>query len=206
MDNLRLPTPRVKQVQPAGGAFLLTYEGVDSSHDLGGGNYLFRTGQDREVEVKARVQPTTAYAAEEQARKEGVDYRALGFMEALEYQRRFASTYGHRSQVILFEVFRRQETRPIVVRFRDRIARAARELRAPGGRDLDIALLARNFCRAFFELDASFKNNHPQYPASGEGYYPDEIYFCPYDVDKKYYMTLGAGDMRVESGGAGART
>jgi hypothetical protein len=76
---MRLPAPRVKLVQRNDEWFVLTYEGLDTTHDLGGGNYLFRTMHgDQQVEVKARVRDVTSFNAEKYAAKEGVDYRVLG--------------------------------------------------------------------------------------------------------------------------------
>jgi hypothetical protein len=96
-----------------------------------------------------------SFTAEKYAAKEGVDYRALGFMEALEYRRKFASEYGRSSEVLLFEVFVRQPTGVSAAGFRERVGRIVETLRAPAGRAINSEVLARRFCLAVLELDAS---------------------------------------------------
>ncbi|HET9638456.1 MAG TPA: hypothetical protein VFP12_04540 [Allosphingosinicella sp.] len=167
-DEMRLRIPRVKQVQSDDGSTVLTYEGLDISHDLAGENYLFRTRQGSgEVEISARVAQTSA-EARKHAADEGVDYSALSLVETIEYQTKIATKYGRRPQVILFEIL--------------------------GSNPVDIQNLSRDFCSIYLDLTSSYKYNHPDYPLSGEGYYPDEVYFCPLGVDKMLYMTVRAGE------------
>ena len=150
VDKSRLRSPSVKTVQKSG-SFNLTYEGLDTSHDLGGGNYLFRTWEaDQEIEVRARVSNTTSSNAEKHAAQEGKDYRALSLIDALDYQEKVASEHGRRSQVLLFDVFRRQQAGVRVIGFRERIHRAVEALLTREHREVDIELLARRFCFAFF--------------------------------------------------------
>jgi hypothetical protein len=168
-DKMRLRVPRVNQVRSDDGSAVLIYEGLDTSHDLGGGNYLLRLdAHEQTVEVRARIRSATAYDAERMAIKEGLNYHSMSFTEGLEYEESFADQYGRRSQVILFEKL--------------------------SSTDIDGRALSRQLCLLFLEMDASYRFNHPEYPASGEGYYPDKIEFCPHDVERRLYMTVSAGE------------
>ena len=166
--EMRLREPRVSRVQNDDGSAVLLYEGVDTTHDLGGGKYrLLLRHVGLEVEFNARVHDATYAKANSDAAKNGIDLHALSSLERLAYHEQFADTHGRRSEVLLFGDIK--------------------------GGALNSRLIVRDFCKLFLEIDGSFKYNHPDYPSSGDGYYPDEIYFCPYDVDRTLYMTVRAG-------------
>ena len=165
---MRMAKPRVNQVESGDGSAVLSYQGLDTSHDLGGETYLLRIRQgDRVAEIQARVAHSTSHA-EQMAASEGVNYSALSLTEALAYLERVSDTYGRRLQIILFE--------------------------PAAGSEVDIERDAALFCRLYFELASSYRYNNPEYPESGEGYYPDEAYFCPYDVDRRFFVTFRAGE------------
>lgn len=138
------------------------------SHDLGGGKYVLRVRQgNQSIEVRARVSATSR-EARKHAASEGIEYSALSTMETIEYLEMIADKFGQRSEVILFDL--------------------------ESGTNCNIKIIARQFCFLFFEMDSSYKYNHPDYPDCGDNYYPDEVYFCPYDVDRTHYMMIRAGE------------
>jgi len=166
---MRLRTPRVDHVQSDDGSAVLTYEGLDTSHDLGGSNYLLRVRDaGEEAEVRARIRTVTYSDARDAAEREGLNFSAMSSDERREYQQRFADEFGNRMEVILFEIVEQGH--------------------------FSLEDLVRRLCIMYLEMKASYKYNHPDYPGSGEGYYPDQIYFCPYDVDRKLYVTIKAGE------------
>lgn len=167
LAKMRLRMPRVDQVQSEDGSWFLTYEGLDTSHDLGGGNYRFRVRQpDRDISVRARVSASSS-KARKIASEEGLDYRSMNLEEMRAYDESIAEKFGKRYEVILFDIEG-----------------------DVGGED--IARFAKQFCNSIFILKSSYKFNNEDYPDSGDGSYPDEIYFCPYGIEKKYYATFYA--------------
>lgn len=170
---MRLRMPTIQHLESEDGSCSLTYEGLDEAPAQagGGGKYLLRVSHpEGDIEVRATLQSVgTLYRAREHARSEGFDYGAMSLTEKGEYLYKFAEKYGRSSYVVLFEI-------------------------ESEGDHSDIAELSKRFCEMFFEMDASFRLNNSEYPACGEGYYPDEVDFSPWDVDKKYSRCFQAGE------------
>lgn len=171
---MRLRMPTVKQVESEDGSCSLTYEGLDESPAQagGGGKYLLRVSHpEGEIEVRATVQSVTSFRAEEQAKAEGLDFWAMGLAKIDKYVEEFAEKYGATSKIVTFEIDK-------------------------GGNISNIAELSKTFCKMYFEIDSSYRYNNSEYPACGEGFYPDTIHFQPgfSQIDRKYYYR----DFQVE--------
>jgi hypothetical protein len=168
---MRLGFPRIKSLQSDDGTASITFQTTSMDRDTGGYQYLFRLATSSgETEVRATVARVTgAFAGRKfSAENGGKSLFSLKVQESQEYVEKYAEEYGHTFEVRTFTV-------------------------PSDTSDSSVVVLRDTFCRLFLECWSSYRYNNTDDTSDPAGYYPDTINFMPWDVDRKFRVTLHAG-------------
>jgi len=168
-STMRLAFPRINSVQSDNGAASIRFLRVNMNRDAGGLDYLFRfKTSSGEIDVRTTVAITTSSAATYKLAESGTTLGSLGVEEALKYVQEYAGEYGNTFEVRIFEV-------------------------PSHASDGTVVTLRDAFCNLFLEYWSSYKYSNADEASDPAGFYPDTIHFVPYDLDKKFRVTLLAG-------------
>lgn len=176
---MRLQTPASQHIESSDGTCSLTFEGYDQSPAQagGGGVYLLRvTRPEITAELKATIQSTTGIRAEQQAKEDGLDPIAMRSSDIRKYREAYSDQFGASYRVILFDY-----TNKHAIHTRRDIANEP--------------FLAEMFCTLFLRLKSLYRYNNPDYPNSGEGFYPDTVEYSPFGVDPSLIKTFAAAEV-----------
>jgi hypothetical protein len=166
---MRLSNPRIDSLQTDDGTASIAFQGIDTNRDAGGRVYLFRfktpTG---DIQVTATVGTATGFPASDKFFAEnGKQLMDLPLADIQKYVEEYADQYGNTFEVRLFTV-------------------------PDNTGDNDIVVLRDAFCALFFKYWSSYEYNNTDETSDPAELYPDKINFVPYDVDRKFHVTLQA--------------
>lgn len=169
-STMRLGSPRIKSLEANDGTASLTFTGVDSNPDTTGGVYAFRLRTSAgNIEVSATVGIVTSVPASDKFLAEtGKRLMDSTLIDIRKYVETYAEEYGNTFKVVLFTV-------PV------------------NTSDDDIIKLRDAFCALFLEYCSSYKYNNADETSNPADRYPDTINFAPYGLDRKFRVTLHAG-------------
>ena len=168
-EIVRRPNPSIARLESLDGRYSVQRDGWNSSHDLGGEYFLFTVKTEgAPIQFRPIVQSQDSFRITQYYRDQGKDYDSLSLFERTPLLEKFVEEHGAHSNVILFES--PTKTPPC-------------------------ATYVRAFCEMFLRLTASYRYNNLNYPACGEGHYPDMIIFAPYEVDRALRMKLRAEEV-----------
>jgi hypothetical protein len=166
---MRLGIPRIESLQTDDGTASITFLGVDTNRDTTGGVYLFQfKTPSGDIEVNTTVGTVTSFPASDKFFAEtGNKLMDLTLTDIRKYIETYAEEYGNTLKVALFTV----------------------PANTSGN---DIVVLRDAFCALFFEYWSSYKYNNADVTSDPADRYPDTINFVPYDLDRKFHVTLHA--------------
>jgi len=166
---MRLAFPRINSLQTDDGTESITFLKVNMDRDTGGLDYLFRfKTPSGDIEVRTTVAIATGFAAADEFAKGGSSLWSLDTTEVRKYIEKYADEHGNAFEVRTFEV-------------------------PSNTSDSLIQVLRDAFCKLFLEYWSSYKYSNEDETSDPAGFYPDKIQFVPYDLDKKFRLTLLAG-------------
>jgi hypothetical protein len=166
---MRLSFPRIKSLQSDDGIASISFQSTSMDRDTGGYEYLFRfAGPSGETEVRATVARVTgAPAAKKFSAETGNSLWSLKIQEAEKYVDEYAEEFGNIFEVRIFAV-------------------------PSNTSDSSIVVLRDAFCRLFLECWSSYRYNNTDETSDPADCYPDTINFRPYDLNRKFRVTLHA--------------
>lgn len=164
---MRLGFPRITSLQSEDGTASIAFQSTSMDRDTGGYRYLFRlAAPSRETEVRATIARVTGAPAGKQFEAEtGNNLWSLKIQDAEKYVEKYAEEHGNIFEVRIFAV-------------------------PPETSGNDIVALRDAFCRLLFECWSSYRYNNADATSDPAGRYPDTINFRPYDVDRRFHVTL----------------
>jgi hypothetical protein len=120
-----------------------------------------------DIEVNATAERTTGDPAARKLAESGTDLWSLKTADVRLYIEKYADEYGNTFAVRLFAV-------PVTTS------------------DADVVTLRDAFCALFFKLWSSYKYNNSHETADPAEVYSDTIIFMPYELDRKFHVTVHA--------------
>ena len=166
----RRPNPNIDRLESADGKYVIERDGFGGpSRDASGERFLFTIFSEKNpIQFRPIIQSQNSSRASAYYRDQGKDYESLTRIERTPTLYKFMENHGSHRAVILFESPTNTPPR---------------------------ATYIQAFCEMYLRLTASYRYNNLDYPACGEGHYPDMIIFAPYEVDRALQMTLRAEDV-----------
>lgn len=166
---MRLAFPRVSYLENEDKTASITRLNESGNRDDGGLVYLFRcvipAGR---FELRSTVAVVTSVLAGQQLEESGSKISSLSVQEFREYVERYAEQFGNTFEVRIFgDTFQ--------------------------ANDKDIEVLRDTYCRLLLALWSSYRYNNADNECDPSGTYPDTLFFRPFNLDRKFRMTLRVG-------------
>jgi hypothetical protein len=167
-STMRLGVPRIESLQTDDGTASITFLKVNMDRDTGGLDYLFRfKTPSGDTEVRTTVAIVTGIPAAEKFAESGNELWSLHPTDVRKYIEKYAGEHGNTFEVRIFRV-------------------------PANTSDDGIAALRNAFCELFFKYWSSYKYNNADDPSDPAGFYPDTINFLPFNLNRKFHVTLHA--------------
>jgi hypothetical protein len=165
---MRLGFPRIKNLQTDDGTASIAFQSTSMDRDTGGFEYLFRfRTSSGETEVRATVARVTGGPAARKLAESGTDLWSLKTEGIEKYINKYVEEYGNTFEVVIFAV-------------------------PANASDNDIVALRDAFCALFFKNWSLYKYNNTDDTSDPAELYPDTINFLPYDLDRRFHVTVHA--------------